>query len=299
MNYFEFYGGDYLRDTSALSLAEHGAYLLLMCHYYGSEQPLPSDFLTLYRISHAIVKAEQAAVRGVADRFFPVGDDGLRRNGRADGEIAKARRRIETAQANGAKGGRPLRNPSETQQEPVRNPTGTRLVSSGFEKQGVYRTQKKPKRNPSETHSGEALHTPHAIKTSEPEARGQGATSASAAGRACLLMRQAGCNQTNPSHSGLLAALAEGVSPEALADTVREALEARRSKPFAWAIATARNRHAEGVPPLSHGSPVAASALSKNARAFLRLEALKSHGNAEESPASDPLRELSAAVPLL
>lgn len=67
------------------------------------------------------------------------------------------------------------------------------------------------------------------------------------AGRACLLMRTAGCSQTNPSHPDLLAALSEGVAPEVLRDTAAEAIEAGIGKPFAWAITTARNRHARGA----------------------------------------------------
>lgn len=64
----------------------------------------------------------------------------------------------------------------------------------------------------------------------------------SEAGRACLLMRQAGCVTTNPGHPDLLAALAVGVTPEALAEAAREAVELRKNNPFPWAIATARGR---------------------------------------------------------
>jgi|GEM_PF-1530501 len=72
---------------------------------------------------------------------------------------------------------------------------------------------------------------------------------ASDAGRACRLMRAAGCPSTNPSHPLLIAALAEGVTPEALADTVLEGLSRGPpvAKPFPWAITTARSRHAEGA----------------------------------------------------
>jgi hypothetical protein len=67
-------------------------------------------------------------------------------------------------------------------------------------------------------------------------------------------MRQAGCGSTNPSHPDLLAAIAEGVEPETLADTAREAVESGKAKPFAWAITTARSRRAEGVRPITGGS---------------------------------------------
>lgn len=81
---------------------------------------------------------------------------------------------------------------------------------------------------------------------------------ATLAGDACLLMRRAGCHTTNPSHPDLLAALAEGVTPQALADTVTEGLSRAPpvAKPFAWAITTARARHAEGPkqPPQNIGT---------------------------------------------
>lgn len=67
------------------------------------------------------------------------------------------------------------------------------------------------------------------------------------AGLACRLMREAGCGQTNPSHPDLLAALAEGVTPQVLAHTVREAIAANVRKPFAYAITTARGRRADGA----------------------------------------------------
>lgn len=82
---------------------------------------------------------------------------------------------------------------------------------------------------------------------------------ATLAGQACVLMRQAGCFTTNPSHPDLQAAIAEGVTPQALADTVAEGLARAPpvAKPFAWAISTARARHAEGPrpAPISTGGP--------------------------------------------
>lgn len=111
MNYFEFYPGDYSRDTRHCSLAEHGAFLLLLSAYYATEKPLPADYVALYRICSAMTPDEQAAVRTVADAFFPLADDGLRHNKRADEEIPRALARIETARANGGKGGRPPKKP--------------------------------------------------------------------------------------------------------------------------------------------------------------------------------------------
>lgn len=96
MNYFEFYPGDYLRDTTRLTLAEHGAYLRLLMAYYSDEQPLPAENDALFRIVSAQNSAEKQAVLKVADLFFPVTRDGVRRNGRADEEIAKASNRMDS-----------------------------------------------------------------------------------------------------------------------------------------------------------------------------------------------------------
>jgi len=107
MNYFELYPGDYLRDTTRLTLIEHGAYLRLLMTYFAEELPLPSDDAELFVIVSATTTAEKSAVKKVSDRFFPILDDGLRHNLRADQEIAKAQRRIAAAKANGKKGGDP------------------------------------------------------------------------------------------------------------------------------------------------------------------------------------------------
>jgi len=75
------------------------------------------------------------------------------------------------------------------------------------------------------------------------------------AGRACRLMREVGCGHTNPSHPNLVAAIAEGVTPEVLRDTAAEAVEAGADRPFAWAITTARSRHARGAAAITAGAP--------------------------------------------
>ena len=101
MNYYERYCGDYARDTGHLSLQEHGAYTVMLDTYYATETPLPADWRALYRICRAMGSKEQEAVRVVADQFFPIGTDGMRRNQRADKVIAKAQKRIAAARANG------------------------------------------------------------------------------------------------------------------------------------------------------------------------------------------------------
>lgn len=101
MNYYRRYLGDYMRDTMHLSMMEHGAYNLLLDAYYATGKPHPKDYGALYRICRAVTKAEQEAVRRVADEFFKVGSDDLRHNPRADDEIGIAQSTIEKQRESG------------------------------------------------------------------------------------------------------------------------------------------------------------------------------------------------------
>lgn len=146
MNYYERWLGDYARDTSHLSVTQHGVYALLLDAYYSQERALPPSLAALNRICRAMTRAEREAVAMVADEFFPINGDGMRHNRRADREIVSARERIERARTNGKGGGRPKKNPEETQKKP-----------SGFAKPN-------PDRNPDVTHeepAGKAPHTPY------------------------------------------------------------------------------------------------------------------------------------------
>lgn len=101
LNYYRRFMADYGAKTAALSLAEHGAYNLLLDICYSTEKPLPASYDALYRLCRAMNKAEQDAVKSVADSFFPVGEDGLRHNQRADEEITKAQSTIAKQRESG------------------------------------------------------------------------------------------------------------------------------------------------------------------------------------------------------
>lgn len=90
LNYYPLHIGDYLRDTSHLSLLEDGAYRRMLDLYYASERPLPLNLDGLYRLIRAKSKAEREAVDTVLEEFFRRDEDGWH-NARADEEIAKAR----------------------------------------------------------------------------------------------------------------------------------------------------------------------------------------------------------------
>lgn len=284
VNYFELYPGDYLRDTTRLKLVEHGAYLRLLMAYYSEEEPLPADDAELFVIVSAVSAIDKDAVRKVADRFFPVGEDGMRHNNRADEEIAKARRRIETAQANGGKGGRP----KKPKQNPAHNPNETQEKPSGFSVGSENPPFSKPKQNPAETHSGEASphatrHTPHEVgstsvgevpRTREAPRADRPPKPIPPNAAACVAMREAGAVRVNPSHPTLLAGIAEGATPAMYGDAVREAIDSGKGEPFAYAIATVRSRLADAkrqpIQENRHGPRHASSAVAETLAAIQR-----------------------------
>jgi uncharacterized protein YdaU (DUF1376 family) len=256
VNYFELYPGDYLRDTTRLSLVEHGAYLRLLMAYYSEEEPLPNDFDELFTIAGAVKTADKMAVKKVADKFFPLRPDGLRHNARADEEIAKAGTRMDAKDD---------RKSSEAQRQQryrdrrrdmfealarvgvvpkfnISMDELTDLVTQNVTSQTV--TNVTPSRP---LHTATRPHTPDPIQELPTDNAGA-QPEITPATQACLLMKQAGCGgRVNPSHPDLLAAIAEGVTPETLANTAAEAIASSKGEPFTWAIKTARNRHAAGA----------------------------------------------------
>ncbi len=121
MNFYKRFMSDYARKTARLTLAQHGAYTLLLDEVYTTEHPLPSEMHELYRICRAMTKDEQSAVRVVADLYFPVDGSGFRNNPRASIELNLAAPAVEAARLNGAKGGRPKKEPIEFENK---NPVG-------------------------------------------------------------------------------------------------------------------------------------------------------------------------------
>lgn len=93
-SYYPFYPGDYLRDTQDLSLTEHGAYLILLSHYYCHEG-LPSNKPRLYRICKALTDEEKEAIDAVRERYFTDDGNGNLINKRAEKEIKKRKEFLE------------------------------------------------------------------------------------------------------------------------------------------------------------------------------------------------------------
>lgn len=87
--WFPFHVNAYVSDTMALTTEGHGAYLLLMLHYYATEKPLPDRDTTLAAICKMSVD-RWLELRPDIETFFQIGD-GVWRHARIEAEIEKAR----------------------------------------------------------------------------------------------------------------------------------------------------------------------------------------------------------------
>jgi uncharacterized protein YdaU (DUF1376 family) len=92
--------GKYARDTKHLSMAEHGAYNLLLDYYYStgglpqvsnadSNAQLMPDHSRIYRVCSATGKAEQDAVDSVLKFFFTANKQGFYINEKCEEVIAE------------------------------------------------------------------------------------------------------------------------------------------------------------------------------------------------------------------
>lgn len=93
--------GDYAADTGHLCDAEHGAYLLLIMHYWRTG-PLPDDDARLARIACASDPKRWGKTIGPVVRAFFRSEDGVLRHKRIDAERAKAQQ-ISSKRANAAR----------------------------------------------------------------------------------------------------------------------------------------------------------------------------------------------------
>ena len=81
--------GKYLLDTHELNLAQHGAYLLLLMHYWQKGSPLPDDDCKLCRIVGVSLREWKKALAPALRPFFTERDGKLHQK-RADIELARA-----------------------------------------------------------------------------------------------------------------------------------------------------------------------------------------------------------------
>lgn len=120
MHYYQHHIGDYRRDTSHLSLLEHGVYRQLLDMYYLSEAKIPAETEVVYRRLCARTDEEKKAVDNVLSEFFKYENGWVQT--RCDDEITAYKGKAARARINGKLGGRPSKtkevisgNPEETE----------------------------------------------------------------------------------------------------------------------------------------------------------------------------------------
>lgn len=115
MHYYQRHIGDYTKDTSHLTLLEHGVYCRLIDIYCANEKPISNK--QKYRCIGARTKDEKEAVDNVLNDFFKLDEDNWTQK-KCEEVIQDYRKKGNTSRVNGSKGGRPPKprdNPEETQ----------------------------------------------------------------------------------------------------------------------------------------------------------------------------------------
>ena len=105
MNYYSHHIGDYRRDTSHLSLIEHGAYRQLMDMYYLSEEPISLETEVVFRRLCARTNEEKTAIETILKEFFELENGWVHK--RCAKEIEAYKGKADIARSNGKLGGRP------------------------------------------------------------------------------------------------------------------------------------------------------------------------------------------------
>ena len=105
MHYYQHHIGDYRRDTTHLSLLEHGVYRQLLDWAYLESEPIPKETETVYRRLSAKTQEEKNAVDIVLSEFFTLKIGYTQKRT----EIGKQayERKAATARIAGKLGGRP------------------------------------------------------------------------------------------------------------------------------------------------------------------------------------------------
>ncbi len=119
MNFYKRHIGDYIKETSHLSLLEHGVYNRLLDVYYARESGIPDDQAA--RLIGARAPAEKKALRDVLNEFFVL-TEGQWIKQSCEDDIESFKEKADRNREVGKKGGRPRKMGSQT--EPTNNPDG-------------------------------------------------------------------------------------------------------------------------------------------------------------------------------
>lgn len=245
MNYYERHLGDWLRDTSGISMLEEGAYNRLVDAYYSQEEGI--EHARRYLIGRAMSAPERKAVDSVLSRFFRKDGDRWVK-GRVQEELTKARARIDAAKENGKRGGRPPKNPDGTWNKPTGFPPGSDQLTQPLTQTKAHHLSTYPV--PLSNSSGDG--------SSEEGASSATVRQMTPGSAACIAMREAGMppHLLNPQHAELLAALSAGATPEEFGATAAELIASGKPQHMTYVIrAVAGRREAASKLRASSGKP--------------------------------------------
>ena len=243
MNYYEHHLGDYAEATAHLSFVEDAAYSRMIRKYYATEKPLPSEKNSVQRLIGARTKDEKEAVSAVLDEFFVLRDDGWH-NTRCDEEIARFKDKQEKAKRSAE--ARWNKQKPHSEGNANASPDAMRTHSEG----NAHQT---PDTNHQTPVNPEVIHR---VSESESHQRETPPDSApvpprTPAGEACLAIREAGIQTTNPSHPTLIALINAGADADEFRIAAREAV-AKGKADFAYVIGTVRKRREEAAALVLH-----------------------------------------------
>ena len=108
MHYYQFNIGDYRKDTTYLSMLEHGAYRQLLDWHYLEQAPIPLETEVVMRRLSARTNEERLAIEFVLKEYFIHTENGYIQE-RVLHEIGLYEAKADRAKTNGKLGGRPLK----------------------------------------------------------------------------------------------------------------------------------------------------------------------------------------------
>lgn len=174
------YIGDYLADTMHLASAEHGAYLLLIMHYWRTG-PLPDDDKILATIARTERREWTAEIGPIVRAFFRPADGKLYHK-RIDNELAAARGNIEQRRAAGrASAEQRARQRGANENDNARpnemvneNPTGVdppveRPLPDPLQRNTQRKGNSSPSPSPSDPPSPDSLRSSASVKPDDPD----------------------------------------------------------------------------------------------------------------------------------
>lgn len=112
MHYYKFDISAWALHTAHLTPEEEAVYFRLINFYYDTEQPIPLDLAPVMRRLRMVSCINVA--EAILNEFFALGADGWQHS-RCDREIAEYHAKAERNRQFGKLGGRPRKNPKETQ----------------------------------------------------------------------------------------------------------------------------------------------------------------------------------------